>query len=169
MDRIVVYVDENTKDVLRDIINHPYSPYNTFADFYRKAIWEKILKSDEYITEPYRPKIIEVPYKRPMTTGDIVDVFLNEKEKRNMNARDICERLGVSYHQRKKRFHSRMKELKTLNIVYNTGLLPTKIETRNGIVQTRKMNYYSINYTNKYVKNRIKTITKMSYGSDPSV
>ena len=158
MDRIVVYVDENTKNVVKDIINNPHSPYKTFADYYRKAIWHSILKDDEYITLPYRPKVVEIPYERPMTTGDIVDVFLFENGKRTMNAREICDRLGVEYNQRKKRFHSRMKELKEIKVVYCNGLSPTKIKTSNGVTQTRRMNYYGLNYNNKYVKNRIKIL-----------
>lgn len=158
MDRIVVYVDKNTKDVVKDIIDNPHSPYKTFADLYRRAIWQFILKNDEYITLPYRPQVVTIPYERPMTTGTIVDVFLYENEKRNMNARDICDRMGVEYNQRKKRFHSRMKELKGLKIVYCMGLSPTKIKTSNGVTQTRRMNYYGLNYNNKYVKNRIKIL-----------
>ena len=48
-----------------------------------------------------------------------------------------------------------MKELIDLNVVFKTGLVPTQITTNNGILQTRNMNYYCLNYNNKYVKNRV--------------
>lgn len=155
MNRIIVYVDDNTKKVIKNIIDHPYSPYKTFADFYRKAIREKILNSAEFMTIPYRPQVTEIPYEKPMTTGDIVDVFLETSLDGSLNARDICKHLGEEYNKRKKRFHSRMKELIDLNVVFKTGLVPTQITTNNGVLQTRNMNYYCLNYNNKYVKSRL--------------
>lgn len=156
MDRIVVYVNKETKHAVKDIIDNPHSPYKTYADFYRKAIWNLIQNNTEYVTNILRPTISTIPYEKPMTTGDIVDVFLDSTKMHSLNARIICGAMGVNYGDRKKRFHSRMKELIQLGVIFKDGLHPTKIETTTGVRQTRQMNYYALNYSNKYVKSRIK-------------
>lgn len=158
MDRIVVYVDKETKTSVKDIIDNPHSPYKTYADFYRKAIWNLIQTNAQYVTTIIRPTVTTIPYEKPMTTGDIVDVFLDSTKMHSLNARVICGSMGVNYSDRKKRFHSRMKELIQLGVIFKDGLHPTKIETTNGVIQTRQMNYYALNYSNKYVKSRMKQI-----------
>lgn len=157
----MVYVDDDTKIAVKDIIDNPHSPFKTYADFYRKAIWNHIRENDKYVTSLLRPKVVNISYEKPMTTGDIVDVFLNMSHLQSLNARDICDKMGVNYTDRKKRFHSRMKELMGIGIIFKEGLVPTKIETVNGITQTRKMNYYVLNYSNKYVKLRVKQLKEL--------
>lgn len=170
-ERIIVYVNPETKEMVEDIISNPKSPWKTKAEFYRLGIYRQSRAAVKYFTKDHKG-MVDVKSRsgsrRYIKENTFIDIWIKNGPNNGYSLVDILKIFRMPRTKaNKKRIRNRLQVLQKNEVVWVQKLkrkITTRVANKWGSYGTRettvKVNIYYIVQSRRKFQNRLRDFQK---------